>query len=173
MERGPSGEEKTGALHDWLSLLDFARPAMNAESAWLRMGAFVAGCVAIVYVLRGNLGILDARPLPNLTPDEHVGMRYGIPDETRHQIFEELAQAEKAERARAIANNTWNGHAWSREDDRGHQELTLARVLAGKHHVSLSAIYAVLEEGIREHWTDADGATLPATTPPQDPRSTW
>lgn len=163
-----------GPLDEWLSLVDFARPAQNAESAWLRLGAILAGITAIFYVARGNLSpLLDAQPLPNLTPDEHVGYRYGLPEETRHEIFEQLAEAEKAERERAITHNTWGGHAWSREDDRGHVEMTLARALAAKHHVSLTAIYCVLEEGIREHWKTADGDTLTPFTPPQDPRSTW
>lgn len=163
-----------GALDEWLSLLDFARPAQNAESAWLRLGAIIAGATAMFYVAKNNVSTLvDAQPLPNLTQDAHEGYRYGLKDETRHEIFEQLAEAEKNERQRAVAQNTWGGHAWSREDDRGHVEMTLARALASKHHVSLSAIYAVLEEGIREHWTTADGDTLTPFTPPQDPRSTW
>ena len=38
--------------------------------------------------------------------------------------------AENAERKRAIEQNTWKGHLWSREDDRGHYERVQLRALA-------------------------------------------
>ena len=43
--------------------------------------------------------------------------------------------------ASAIAQNTWNGHAWSREDDRGHFERVEVRRLATKHKLSISQVY--------------------------------
>jgi hypothetical protein len=96
-----------------------------------------------------------------------------LDEATRKAIFAELAAAELAERKRAIAQNTWNGHAWSQEDDRGHYERVAARAAAAKYRVSLSQIYLVLDEGLREHWPSPEGAPLTATTPPLSIRSTW
>ena len=52
--------------------------------------------------------------------------KFRLPERTRREIFAQLAAAELAERARAIQANTWKGHTWSREDDRGHYERVAA-----------------------------------------------
>lgn len=112
------------------------------------------------------------RPSPINTEDID-GYRFRISDETRHAIFDEVAAAEIAERERAIKANTWSGHAWSREDDRGYYERIAVRAAASKHKVSISQVYLVLDEGIREHWPAPDGKPLPATTPPLNLRASW
>jgi hypothetical protein len=158
----------------WLDAFDFERPATSAVGAWVRLIGWTIAILLFASTLKQTVRplLVESTKTP-MGPDEYEGFRYGMPLETREAIFEELAEAEAAERARAIENNTWKGHLWSREDDRGQQELKLARHLAKKYDVSLSQVYLVLDEAIREKWPTASGEPLLATTPPQDPRSTW
>ena len=123
------------------------------------------------YVLSRPL--LSATPPASIPVEHSDGEAFGLPERTRRAIFDSLASAEVAERARAVRANTWGGHAWSREDDRGHYERVAARAAAAKYGVSLTQVYLVLDEALREHWLGPDGKPLPALTPPLNPRSTW
>lgn len=158
----------------WLDALDFELPAMSRAGAWLRAIAWTGSAIVLIWVLRSTTHPLTHVPArAPLSGDTHEGHRYGLPLERRKEIFEALAKVELPERKRAIDQNTWGGHQWSREDDRGHYEMTAARSLASRYGVTLTQIYMVLDEGIREKWPAPDGKPLPPTTPPQDPRSTW
>ena len=157
-----------------LDAIDFELPARSRLGAWLRVVAWVGSAIALISVVRTTTHPLTNIPKRSaLNGDSYDGMRYGITLEKRKAMFAELAKVETAERARAIAQNTWNGHAWSREDDRGHYEMTTARSLAAQYGVTLTQVYMVLDEGIREKWPGPDGKPLLPSTPPQDPRSTW
>jgi hypothetical protein len=162
-------------LQSYLALFDFAgRPASKA--AWLVRGAvIVIALVALwIRVHAATAPILSAKPPPAIPTEEIDDYRFRIAEHTRREIFAELAAAELAERARAIQANSWNGHLWSREDDRGHYERVAIRSAAAKHKISLSQAYLVLDEGIREHWAGPDGKPLPATTPPLNMRlNSW
>jgi hypothetical protein len=135
----------------------------------------LAVCVAFV-VLARRVGVatgpmLSTRP-PGAIPTEEVDdYRFKLPERTRREMFADLATAELAERERAIKANSWGGHLWSREDDRGHYERVAARGVAMKFKVSLTQVYLVLDEGLREHWPAPDGKPLPAITPPLSIRS--
>ncbi|HVH47784.1 MAG TPA: hypothetical protein VM925_35855 [Labilithrix sp.] len=163
---------ETRKIIPYLRLLDFAgRP--ESKLGWIVRGLAV-GIAVLLLLGRVNAAtkpLLSAKP-PAVIPTQEIDdYRFRLPERTRREIFRELATAELAERARAIAANSWNGHIWSREDDRGYQERVAARAAAAKHKVSLSQIYLVLDEGIRERWPGPDGKPLPATTPPLDIRS--
>lgn len=158
----------------YVRMFDFAaRP--GSKAAW------GVRCVAIgiaLFVLwrrveAATFPLLSAKPLPAIPTEEIDDYRFRLPERTRRQIFAELATAELAERARAIQANTWKGHLWSREDDRGHYERVAVRAAAAKHKISLTQTYLVLDEGIRERWPGPDGKPLPATTPALDIRSNW
>jgi hypothetical protein len=117
--------------------------------------------------------LLDAKPPIRLPSEEIDDWRFRLPERTRREIFAEVALAEEAERKRAVEQNTWNGHLWSREDDRGHFERVFLRQLAQRYGISLTATYLILDEGIRAKWPGPSGEPLPGTTPPLNPRSTW
>jgi hypothetical protein len=117
--------------------------------------------------------LLDAKPPIRLPSEEIDDWRFRLPERTRREIFAEIALAEEAERKRAVEQNTWNGHLWSREDDRGHFERVFLRQLAQRYGISLTATYLILDEGIRAKWPGPSGEPLPGTTPPLNPRSTW
>ena len=160
-----------GAL---VSLLDMeSRPA--SKVGWFLRVAVTL--VAAVMLLRGAQALvgpmLRTKPPPPIPSEELQGDKFRLTEAERKEIFREFATAEIAERARGISQNTWNGHAWSREDDRGYIERTTARAAAARHHCSLSQVYLVLDEGIREKWPGPDGKPLAGNTPPHNPRTTW
>jgi hypothetical protein len=117
-------------------------------------------------VAGATLGSLFRTPPPAEIPAASSTTRFGIPEDRRREIFRLLAESENKERQRAISQNTWRGHAWSREDDLGWVQRTEARRLASRFGLSLSQIYLVFDEGIRERWPGPDGQPLRATTAP-------
>lgn len=172
-EHEPPARVPQSAL-SYAKLFDFAMWP-DSKAGWIVR----CGVLAIALVTLGRrIGIavnpmLSTKP-PTAVPTEEIGdYRFRLSERTRREMFAELASAELAERARAIKANTWNGHQWSREDDRGYYERVAVRSVAAKHRVSLSQAYLVLDEGIRERWPGPDGNPLPATTPPLSIRSSW
>lgn len=161
-------------IRAYLALFDFATPPRSKMAWFVR----VAAIGVALFVLARRVGavtmpLLTAKPPPAIPTEEIDDYKFRLPERTRREIFGELAGAELAERARAIRENTWKGHVWSREDDRGHYERLAARRAAAKHKVSLSQVYLVLDEGLREGWLGPDGKPLPATTPPLNIRTGW
>ena len=158
----------------YLALFDFgAKP--TTKVGWLVRLTAIAVTAVLLYkrVALAAQPLLTAHPPSPIPTEEIEDYRFKLPERTRREIFEELAAAEIAERQRAIAANTWSGHLWSREDDRGYYERALAQRLAAKYKCSLTQIYLVLDDGIREHWEGPDGNPLPATTPALNTRSSW
>lgn len=158
-------------LRPYFSLLDLGG-APRSHVAWaVRVCVFTFAAVMLykrVTVVTAPL--LDAKELTFIPSEEIDDYRFRLPERTRREIFMEIAAAENAERKRAVDQNTWKGHLWSREDDRGHFERLQLRQLATRYKVSLTQIYLVLDEGIRAHWPGPDGNPLPATTPALDMR---
>jgi hypothetical protein len=157
-----------------LQVFDFAvKP--TSKAAWIVR--LVVMLVATWFLVKKTNALvspmLSAHP-PGKIPNEEIeDYRFKYPERIRREIFMEIATAELAERQRAIAANTWNGHLWSREDDRGHYERVKMRELAARYKGTLTQMYLILDEGIREKWPGPNGEPLPATTPPWDPRTTW
>jgi hypothetical protein len=143
--------------------------------AWIVRVCVISFAAVILYkrISTTVSPLLDAKPPVRLPSEEIDDWRFRLPERTRREIFAEIALAEEAERARAVEQNTWNGHLWSREDDRGHFERVFLRQLAQRHGISLTAVYLILDEGIRAKWPGPSGEPLPGTTPPLNPRSTW
>ncbi|MBX3204145.1 MAG: hypothetical protein KF764_03700 [Labilithrix sp.] len=177
-DAGAAVAREPAALREWrkilpyLQLFDFAgRP--SSKAAWLVRVAAVGIALFALWrrVDAATQPLLAAKPPPAIPTEEIEDYRFRLPERTRRAIFMELATAELAERARAIQANTWKGHLWSREDDRGHYERVAVRSVAARHKISLSQTYLVLDEGIRERWPGPNGEPLPATTPPLDIRS--
>jgi hypothetical protein len=172
---GPEGSSGAATtVKACLDALDFDKERTSLWGARFMLVAWAVALYFAVSSVRTTVRPLTTRATQSpLGEEEHEGFRYGLPLEKRQAIFNELAAGELVERKRGIDQNTWNGHLWSREDDRGHQELTLARNLAARNKISLTQVYLILDEGIRKRWPAPDGRPLPATTPPQDPRTTW
>jgi hypothetical protein len=161
-------------LTPYFSLLDFGeRP--SSRVGWLVRVAVISFAAVILWQRARNVTapLLRAKPPIPIPTEEIEDYRFRMPERTRREIFAEIAETEQAHRQQALQTNSWNGHLWSREDDRGHFERIYFRKLAKQHGISLSQVYLVLDEGIREKWPGPDGQPLPATTPPLDPRQTW
>jgi hypothetical protein len=158
-------------LRPYFGLLDLAGPP-RSRVAWAVRICFLSFALVVLWkrVDIATKPLLQAKPAPFIPSEEIEDYRFRLPERTRREIFMEIAVAEMAERQRAIEQNTWKGHLWSREDDRGHFERLHLRVLAKKYGVSLTQLYLILDEGIRSHWPGPDGAPLPATTPALDMR---
>lgn len=161
-------------LRPYFRLLDFGtRP--ETRVAWAVRVAVLSFAVVVLYkrLDAATAPLLDAKP-PNPIPREEIeDYRFRLPERTRREIFAEIADAEIMERRREASQDKWKGHLWSREDDRGHFERMHFRAVAVEHHLSLTQVYLILDEGIRNHWEGTEGAPLPATSPPLDLRSTW
>ena len=157
-----------------LRVLDFSKMP-DTKAGWVVrvLVTLVALALLIQRAKAATAPLVAAKPPATIATEDIEGYRFRIPDETRHAIFDELAAAELAERDRAIKANTWGGHAWSREDDRGHYERVAVRAAAAKYRLSISQVYLVLDEGLRERWPAPNGQPLPATTPPLSLRTTW
>jgi hypothetical protein len=156
----------------YLRLLDFGA-IPDTKLGWAIRASVVVLSVAVLWqrVQIATAPMLRAKQPAPIASADIEGYRFRLPEEKRREIFEQLATAELAERERAISKNTWAGHLWSREDDRGHYERVAARSVAAKYRVSLSQVYLVLDEGLRNHWPAPNGEPLPATTPPLSIRS--
>lgn len=162
-------------LREDLSVFDFSKLPRSKVGWVIRvLMTILAIAILIQRTKAATAPLLNAKPPGAISAEDIEGYRFRLSDETRHAIFDELATAELAERDRAIKANTWGGvEPWSREDDRGHFERVAARSVAAKYKVSLSQVYLVLDEGIREKWPAPNGKPLPATTPPLSLRASW
>jgi hypothetical protein len=159
-------------LGRYLGLFDFGRLPTTKAGWVVRFFVTLGALVALSRrVGMATAPILQARSPSPIPTEEIEDYRFRLPEHVRHEIFTDLATAELAERQRAITANTWGGHLWSREDDRGHYERVAARAAAAKYRISLTQVYLVLDEGLREHWLAPNGQPLPATTPPLAIRS--
>lgn len=161
-------------LRPYFSLLDFGS-APSTRVAWLVRVCVISFGAVLLWkrVATTTAPLLSAKPPVPIPSEEIEDYRFRLPERIRREIFAEIAEAEQTERAHAIQKNSWNGHLWSREDDRGHFERVFFRTLAKKYNISLTQVYLILDEGIRAKWLGPDGQPLSATTPPLNPRSTW
>jgi hypothetical protein len=132
----------------------------------LLLAAQVVALVVFYRQAKQTLGPLIRTPALPTIPAPTSMTRFGMTETVRREIFRELAESEIAERQRAISQNTWNGHAWSRFDDLGYVQRARGRELALRYSVSLTQVYLVLDEGIRERWPGPDGQPLSALVEP-------
>ncbi len=161
-------------LTPYLSLLDFgAKP--SSRVGWIVRVVVISFAAVVVWQRVSALAapLVRAKPPIPIPSEEIEDYRFRLPERTRREIFAQIAENEQPTREQALQANSWNGHLWSREDDRGHFERIFFRKLAKQHNISLSQVYLILDEGLRAKWPGPDGKPLPATTPPLNPRQTW
>jgi len=129
----------------------------------------VAFAFAYSATMRTVRPLFNKKP-PKPIPADTEGARFGVPDSVRHSVFNEIAAAEPA----AIANGkaTFAGPAleWSAEDHRGAFERGTVASMMTKYHLSMTQVYLILDEGIRNHWPGPDGKALNPHTVPLNPR---
>jgi hypothetical protein len=148
-----------------------AAPPKSALALVLIASANLVGMAALWRTVKQTLGPMARTPEPPPVPQRRGNERFGMTETVRRDVFRELADAEINERRRAITMNTWGGHAWSREDDLGYVQRARAREVAARYRLTLTQMYLVLDEGIRERWPGPDGEPLRATSEPISLRS--
>jgi hypothetical protein len=156
--------------HASRALPEPALPRSAAGMSALLVVQAAALIVCATVVKRAMLPFTSAPPLPPV-PATTSMTRFGMTESVRREIFRELAEAEIQERQRAITQNTWNGHLWSRFDDLGYVQRARARDVASRHNVTLTQVYLVLDEGIRARWPGPDGQPLSPNIEPLQLRS--
>lgn len=127
--------------------------------------AVLAVFVAVRPLRRTAALLLAPHPLRTFEPAARDGVRFGLPEATRREIFAEIARAEPQARANGRSSFPGPELAWSAEDHRGAFERKTVAALAARHRVTLQQIYLVLDEGIRERWP------APESGEPLDPHS--
>ncbi len=157
-----------GVLYRWLAgetVLARTRPVLYV---WL--GFTVATLSYCFVVARDMTRPLRTAQAPAPLPPDHGDVKFGVPLAVRKQVFEELAAAEPS--AREEGKKAFGGFAleWSAEDHRGgFERKTVANIGAAKH-LSVTQVYLILDEGIRERWPGPDGQPLSPLVAPLHPR---
>ncbi|HEY8079152.1 MAG TPA: hypothetical protein VIF62_33700 [Labilithrix sp.] len=135
---------------------------------WLAVSvASLAYC--FLYAVDMTHALRTAQPPPPLPPD-HDDVKFGVPLELRKRIFAELAAAEPHERAEGAQKFPGFDLEWSAEDHRGGLERKAVTNASNEHQLSLTQVYLILDEGIREHWLGPDGQPLSPRVVPLHPR---
>jgi len=123
---------------------------------------------AATYARRAVAAIVGKAP-PSLPPDQG-DVRFGVPLRVRKEIFATLAAAEPQSRVKGVQSFNGPGLEWSAEDHRGAFERQDVAAAAQRHGLTLTQVYLILDEGIRERWPGPDGAPLNSKTVPLNPR---
>jgi hypothetical protein len=141
-------------------------PARPRLATALIIVAQLVSIAAVTAAWKRSGALITAAPAPAPVQAPTATTRFGLREEQRRAMFLELATAEQSERQRAILQNSWGGHAWSREDDLGYVLRQRAREAGQRYGLSITHAYLVFDEGIRQRWPGPDGQPLPATTSP-------
>ena len=136
--------------------------------AWLTVSA---ASLSYAWILGRDM----TRPLrttapPPPLPRDSGDVRFGVPLAVRKQIFAELAAAEPNARVEGKKQFPGAELEWSAEDHRGAFERKTAAAIAGARRLSLTQVYLILDEGIRERWPGPDGQPLSPYVVPLHPR---
>jgi hypothetical protein len=92
-------------------------------------------------------------------------------DALLHRAFHDVASAETTMRHEGA--KSFPTDPWSRDDDFHRREQEKVRDWAGTHHVPRGDVFRAMDEGIRFHWPQANGAPLVVTVPPCRPRAIY
>lgn len=145
-----------------------ALPPSRARLALVGGAWLVAVSVGFVALVKTVRPIVSVRKPPGVADQGPPGVRFGMPENVRKDIFREIATAEPNARAQGIAG--FPDQPWSQEDHRAAFERDTLRSIAARRGLALTQVYLVLDEGIREGWPGPDGKPLTPMTIPLVPR---
>lgn len=147
------------------------RVSIRSRSMALVLFALSAGSLAYAWrEWRDATGPLVTALPPAPLPPDSGDTRFGVPLATRKKVFEDFAVAEPMGRAEGKKGFPGFELEWSAEDHRGAFERQKAAELSSRYRLSLTQVYLILDEGIREHWLAPDGEPLTPYTVPLRPR---
>lgn len=89
----------------------------------------------------------------------------------RAAIFREMTADETA--LRQDAARAFPGDPWSADDDFHNHQQRRARAIAARRGVSVETVLRAVDDGLREHWPQANPEPLRATVPPCHPRPVY
>lgn len=92
-------------------------------------------------------------------------------DTLLHRAFREIASAETTMRHEGA--KSFPTDPWSRDDDFHRREQEKVRDWAATHHVPRGDVFRAMDDGIRAHWPQSNGAPLVVTVPPCRPRAIY
>lgn len=116
------------------------------ERAGWGLGAVLCG-VALVRALTVEA---PAQPTTVVTP------------ELATAIWNDVVAQEPPARAQAVTD--FPAHRWSQEDAFGAFQRGHVEAAAGRHGVTMQAVFRVLDEGLRQRWPAPDGGSPPRAT---------
>ena len=152
----------TWALEWWCGRVHLSATRANRFlCAAVTAGALAAGGNEARVITRG----IWSADVPPVLPPDAAGARFGVDEETRRKVFSAIAAEDPGAREKARERFPAD-QVWRREDDRSASERDTARGLASTHHLNVTQVYLILDEGIREGWPGADGKPLSPTTVP-------
>ena len=108
------------------------------------------------------------KPAPAPLPEPRAVEAFGLPEEERLDIWDELMEGEKSRWKRA--RDHFPDHEWSQQDDYAHHLKNDVVRVARERKLHHSIVFLVLDEGIRNHWPGPDGEPLDARPVPLRPR---
>lgn len=163
------------------SLSDFVLRWLSGEPVRVRTrrAVYIGLCASILslaaaFALARDVTrtLRNAGPPPTL-PSDQGDVRFGVPLAVRKDVFRELAAAEPG--AREEGRRTFPGPdlAWSAEDHRGAFERQKVAAIMASRGLSMTQVYLILDEGIRERWPGPGGEPLPAKVVPLHPRRNY
>jgi hypothetical protein len=158
-------------------LEDLARGWLGGGRRRSRLGRRLGfGARALALVLSGVLAVVLVRPivrhrLPPLEGARVDGTRYGLTIAVRKQIYGEMAKGEAS--AAQKGKEGFPDDPWSAQDHAASFERDTVRDVAGRHKISLTAAYLILDEGMHERWPVPRARPLDGSIVPLHPRRTW
>ncbi|MEO6420511.1 MAG: hypothetical protein ABIP39_13930 [Polyangiaceae bacterium] len=132
----------------------------------LTAGALLVGGNEALVITKG----IWSAETPQALPPDGAGTRFGVAEQTRREVFSEIAQKKPGARDHARERFPAD-QVWRREDDRSASERDTVRNAASGHKLNVTQVYLILDEGIREHWPGVDGKPLTPKTIPLLQRS--
>lgn len=132
------------------------------------LAEFTLRAIALLFAL--GLFLHETRVVRTTPPPAALSVAsplYGVPDDQRHIIFQDLAADEP--HARIESAKKFPGEPWSIEDERAAHERDRAREIAGNYKISVTQAYLILDEAIRARSLYM-GKPLEANVVPLKPR---
>ncbi len=104
---------------------------------------------------------------PDPIPPAQKSKRFGLSEEKRREVFEDIAEWDA--RWRRWAKQEFPNSKWSREDHYHNLLRMHVEKLIDRHELNYAVIYLIYDEGIRQRWPTPEGDPLRPTTVPLEP----
>jgi len=132
---------------------------------WSVRGLLAVAALGVLLAITRDLR--RAGPAPAL-PRDDGSVRFGLDEAKRRAVFADIASHEPSNIALGQAG--FPGQPWSQEDHRCAMERGTQADVARRFGLTMTQVYLILDEGIRNHWPGVDGQPLNPRSVPLQPR---